>query len=72
VARTVSVLVLGLVLLACNGVDEADCMWPGRPECEPVGTTLVVEDSFPDDPLCGQRRYYDEKGEAAFSEMWCA
>ena len=62
-------VVAGLIGSACTKSD--DCMWPGRPDCEPIGTTLIVEDTLPDDPLCGTTRYFDEVGEAAFQDRWC-
>jgi hypothetical protein len=75
VSRPLRVAFLPLVLLlalivACG--DDADCMWPGRPDCQPVGTTLVVTDTRPDDPLCGSTQYFDEIGEAAFRVEWCS
>jgi hypothetical protein len=63
------VLLLALISAACG--DEAECMWPGRPDCHPVGTTLVVTDTRPDDPLCGSTQYFDEIGKAAFDMLWC-
>lgn len=63
------VLLLALISVACG--DDADCMWPGRPDCQPVGTTLVVTDTRPGDSLCGSTHYFDEVGEAAFGELWC-
>ena len=63
-------LVLLLALISACG-DDADCMWPGRPDCQPVGSTLVVSDTRPGDPLCGFTKYFDEVGEAAFGEGWC-
>ncbi len=51
--------------------DAAECMWPGRPDCQPVGTTLRVVEPWGDDGLCTRTRYHDEEGEAAFTEIGC-
>ena len=69
--RNVPSLVLAIAMLmsACSNAET--CMWPDRPDCEPVGTTVVVTELQEDDPLCGTTRYYDEIGEAAFAEFFC-
>ena len=65
----VCMLVVALICVACG--ESTDCMWPGRPDCQPVGTTLIVEVTDPGDVQCGVTQYFDEVGEAAFSDRWC-
>jgi len=49
-----------------------ECRWPGRPNCEPVGTTItVVEYNHLGDPGCFQTVKYDEQGPSAFVTLTC-
>lgn len=82
VAAAVLAVVLGIVLIAVKLSDDATphpdtpwewrsaevgCMWPGRPNCEPVGEVRTVSEGerLFGDPDCGTIRYYDDLGEAA-------
>lgn len=61
-------------LLGCQQVDEFGCavdsQWPGRPDCQPVGTTLVVVGVCdPPDPACVTTQTFDEVGESAWREV---
>jgi hypothetical protein len=66
------ILILGtLFVLSEMRRDAAECMWPGRPGCQPVGTTMRLVEPYGEDGLCTRTRYYDEEGEAGFTEIGC-
>jgi hypothetical protein len=50
---------------------RVDCEWVGRPDCEPVGTTIVVSGTWNQDPLCTETYRIDEEGPASIREIGC-
>ena len=67
-------LFLGAIsLLGCQQVDEYGCdessYWPGRPGCQPVGTTVTSILDCGRGDSCVETRWYDEIGEANFREQ---